>query len=282
MAPRWDELIASSSGEYVLNARLIGTNVSLAHRAQAQVESASTIKLPLLLALLDAVQRHRYSLRRRIDVKRRHVGRNGSGLLQSMYFNTPFTLYNLAFLMMSVSDNVATNVIIELLGKPAINRYFQDELGLTQTRLVMEVIDFPATYSTERDGPMGLTTPFEMAGLIERLLAGKILDPYHTRLALRFMSHVTGSNALRQLPPRRLKRFGSKTGRIVMTKDHCITLNECGFIETKTGHLITFAIFSTLSQDRELPGSLDSSEVLEFTRVARAVYDGLEDTVKRL
>ena len=98
----WTQLIASSAGYYHIFASKLATPITLTYQANVQVEAASTIKLAIFLALLEAVEQKRLSLRKQIELKRSFVGRNGSGLLQSMYFNAPFTLYNLAFLMMSV------------------------------------------------------------------------------------------------------------------------------------------------------------------------------------
>lgn len=272
----WEEIIAASAGEYSVYCRVAGTSVSLMHRANIEVESASTIKLPILLALLDAAQHKEISMRKRIDLKRSHVGRGGSGLLQSMYFNTPFTLYNLAFLMMAVSDNVATNAIIELLGKDAINTYFSGKLKLKTTRLVMDKLDFPAGY-TVVDGPnLGLTTAGEMGALVHRLTDMQLLDPYFTRLTQRFMAQVQRSTFNRRLPAKAIRRFGSKTGWLDPAPGQTAILNECGYIVASSRRQYSFAIMSRSPLDLELPYSQDSTARAEFAVLSRALFDALE------
>lgn len=277
MAPTWQEIITSSPGQYWLVCHEVGSNVELAHEPDKEVEAASTIKFPLLLALLNAAQHKRISLRRRIDLKRSHVGRNGSGLLQAMYFNTPFTLYNLAFLMMAVSDNAAANVILELLGHDTVHKYFKTDLGLTHTRLNATRYDFPSRRDRSSRRPrFATTTPAEMIGLLDRLIAGQILDPYHTRIALRFMRWVQRSTTSRRLPATKVRRFGSKTGWIDDDVMPTAVLNECGYIQTTTGRTYTFAIYSDSPLDPELPYSVDSAARIEFARLSRALFDALE------
>lgn len=276
MAETWQEIIAGSQGEYSMYCSVIGKGVTLEHRPDVVLETASTIKLPILLALLDAAQRRQISLRKRIDLNRSFVGRNGSGILESMYFNAPFTLYNLAVLMMSVSDTVATNAIIGLLGKDAINRYIKEELGLKRTKLVMSFVDFAPNYGLDGSDHMGLSTARELGTLLGRLIEGKVLDPQYTRVALRMMGLVYRSTFIRRLPSARIKRFGSKTGWIDGKKGELAVLTECGFIEAKSGQKYSFAVISQSPLDPELPFSLDSAARIEFARLGRALFDALE------
>lgn len=276
MAQSWVDIIADSTGEYTVYCSALGTPVTLAHRADVVVEAASTIKVAILIALFDAAQRKKVSLRKRIDLKRSDVGRNGSGLLQSMYFNTPFTLYNLAFLMMSVSDNVATNAIINLLGFDRINAFIKTDLGLPHTQLLMPRLDFAPNYHLTKNGAMARTTAREMGELLERLAAGKILDPYHTRLALRMMARIQKSTFSRRLPDSRIKRFASKTGFIDSRAEKRQVLNECGVIETKAGRRYVFSVFAILPLDKELTYSLDAPARHEFAVLGRTLFDALE------
>lgn len=274
MAQSWVDIIAESAGEYAVYCSALGTPVTLRHREEVVVEAASTIKVAILIALLDAAQSKRLSLRKRVDLKRSDVGRNGSGLLQSMYFNAPFTLYNLAFLMMSISDNVATNAIINILGFDKLNAFIKTDLGLSHTRLVMKKLNFEPRHSLKTY--MAKTTAREMGDLLERLAAGKLLDPYHTRLALRMMASIQKSSFNRRLPAAKIKRFASKTGWIDSKADKHQAFCECGFIETKSGKRYVFSVFATLPLDKEFTYSFDAPARYEFADLARALFNALE------
>lgn len=274
MTQSWVDIIAESAGEYSVYCSAPGTPVTLRHRENVVVEAASTIKVAILIALLDAAQSKRLSLRKRIDLKRSDVGRNGSGLLQSMYFNAPFTLYNLAFLMMSISDNVATNVIIHLLGFDKINAFIKTDLGLNHTRLVMRKLNFERGHRLKTY--MAQTTAAEMVELLERLAADTLLDRYHTRLALRMMAAIQKSTFNRRLPAAKIKRFASKTGWIDSKADRRQVFNECGLIETTSGKRYVFSVFATLPLDKELTYSLDAPARYEFAELGRALFSALE------
>ena len=276
MPESWEEIIARSPGHYAVDCRVLGTPVTLKHRSDTAVESASTIKLIILLALLDAAQHRQISLRKATSLNRTQVGRNGSGILQSMYFNAPFTLYNLAYLMMAVSDNVATNAIIELLTKAEINHFAAENLGLKHTKLVMDRLDFPAAYNMQVGPHLGLTTASEMSTVLERLLRGDLLNQHYTRLALRLMCDVQRSTFNRRLPNASIKRFGSKTGWIDDQHSKTAVLNECGFIETKAGKLYVFSVFSMSPLDPELPYSHDAPARIEFAQLSRALFSALQ------
>jgi beta-lactamase class A len=274
--PTWTELLATSQGQYAVYASKLGSPQTLTHHSDDVVEAASTIKVAVLIVLLDACQQKRLSLRKQIELRRSSVGRNGSGLLQSMYFNAPFTLYNLAFLMMSISDNVATNVIIDLLGFDSINSFIKTDIGLQHTRLVMKKLDFPRGFTLSAHSPMALTTPRDMGTLLERLAVGSLLDPYHTRIALRMMARIQRSTFNRRLPERSIQRFASKTGWIDAAKEHVQILNECGLIETKAGARYVFSVFAKLPIDKELTYSLDAPARIEYAEFARALFEALE------
>ncbi len=271
----WKNIIADSRGQYHVYSHTLGTENTLEHDADAVVEAASVIKLPILLLLLDRVQAKELSLRQTTQIHRRHVGRNGSGLLAHMHFEAPFTLYNLAFLMMSVSDNVATNVLIELLGLEAINAYLESH-GLPSTRLVMDKIDFPANYTFAKGPQLAHTTPREMGRLVELLLTGSLLDEQYTHMARRFMQQVRGDTVSRRLPYRSIKRFGSKPGWIGFDREPLMILNECGFIIDDRDRVHIISIFAKVVKSRKYPYTVDSAGKVEFAKLAAALYTQLE------
>ncbi len=235
------------------------------------IETASTIKVPILLALLSHVQAGQLSLRRSYRLRRDQVGRNGSGLLQFLYLTNGQPLYNYAQLMMSVSDNAATNLIIELLGRESINQYIESELGLAHTSLEMDLVDFPDDYQYGPDSFMGKSTPAEMAELMTKLVTGHILDPKYTRLALKLMSQVQNSTVRRQTGDLGLRRFVSKTGSIWMDDEPINTLNEVGAAKTATGEQLIFSINQRHPRDPRFNGTADAAERVEFAAIARAL-----------
>ena len=88
---------------------------------------------------------------------------------------TRITLRDLATMMVAVSDNSATNVLIDRVGMENVNA-LMDSLGLTHTRLRRKMMDLKAA----GEGRENISTPAEMMALLEDLYRGKILNPEMT------------------------------------------------------------------------------------------------------
>ena len=106
-------------------------------KSDVRVVSASTIKLPVLLAALELVKRGALSLDKMITV-------NDSDILPSEVFEfgqTQKSLLELLYWMIINSDNTAANVVIRLLGFDFINEYIKTVLGCKNTVLERYMID---------------------------------------------------------------------------------------------------------------------------------------------
>src|SRR2546425_13377468 len=88
---------------------------------------------------------------------------------------TRVTLRDLATMMVAVSDNSATNVLIDRVGMENVNALL-DSLGLTHTRLRRKMMDLKAA----AEGRENVATPREMMLLLENLYRGKILNKQMT------------------------------------------------------------------------------------------------------
>lgn len=131
--------------------------------------TASTIKLAILYELMHAADEGRVKLddTKALDRRRAVPG----GLLYEM--GTPtLSLRDYAVAMAVLSDNTATNVLIELLGMEAITARMRT-LGLEETKLRRYMIDLEAA----KRGNENVSTPAEIARLLEALYRGTGLTP---------------------------------------------------------------------------------------------------------
>jgi beta-lactamase class A len=88
---------------------------------------------------------------------------------------TRLTLRDLATMMVAVSDNSATNVLIDRVGMPNVNAML-DSLGLTHTRLRRKMMDLQAA----KEGRENISTPHEMMTLLDAIYRGKVLNKEST------------------------------------------------------------------------------------------------------
>ncbi|PYU14327.1 MAG: serine hydrolase [Acidobacteria bacterium] len=136
------------------------------------------------MELLRQAQAGRLKLDDRVAIKQvQMVG--GSGVLQ--FFgdaSSAISLRDLAVLMIVLSDNTATNILIDQVGMANVNDTLA-HLGLAQTRLQRRMIDTAA----QRAGRENLSTPREMTTLLELLHGGKVLDASHTAALLEILKY---------------------------------------------------------------------------------------------
>ena len=172
-----EQRIARHKGTVGLYIKDLKTGETLSIRGSEQFPSASVIRVPVLVELFAHVERGPLKLSDPI-IMLASDQRPGSGVLQ--FLSTPHTLTvgDAAMLMIILSDNSATNFLIDKVGIRNVNARM-DSLGLKQTRLHAKVflgssttIDTAAT----RQWGFGVTTPEEMGTLFEKLYRGTAIS----------------------------------------------------------------------------------------------------------
>jgi beta-lactamase class A len=100
---------------------------------------------------------------------------------------TQVTLKDLATMMIAVSDNSATNVLIDRVGMANVEA-FLDRQGLHQTRLRRKMLDLRGA----AEGRENVSTPREMMTLLERLYRGQVLsEPWRDEFFQMLSTHKT-------------------------------------------------------------------------------------------
>lgn len=130
-------------------------------------ETASTIKVYILAALFDAIGQGKASLKDMLTCEER-FWIDGSGILGSLEVGTTLSVKNVATLMIIVSDNIATNMLIDYLGIDNINACIQ-KLGCKDT-VLHNVLDFAKYHQ------LGTTTPRDYASLFAQVARGTLVS----------------------------------------------------------------------------------------------------------
>jgi beta-lactamase class A len=187
--------------------------------------AASTIKLPILIALFQDIDAKKVQLTEKITIdKDSIVGEAGD--LQEEKPGTQVSVEVVLTKMITVSDNTATNLLIRRLGgQAALNQRFRS-WGLKTTTINNQLPDLEGT---------NVTTARELAGLMAAIVGGKIVaDPSRTEI-LRIMSNTQRNTMLPQ---------GLGTGAKIAHKtgDIGTLVADVGAVELPSGKIYIAAV----------------------------------------
>lgn len=134
--------------------------------ADEKFETASTIKTYILACLFEKVKKGEVSLEDMILYKPEHFV-DGSGVVRALEPGLMLRARDAATLMIIVSDNVATNMLIDFLGIDEINACIQ-RLGCKDT-ILYNPLHF------DRYDKLGTTTPRDYGSVFTRILKGELI-----------------------------------------------------------------------------------------------------------
>ncbi len=238
------------------------------YRDRETFPAASTIKLYILAKLLQSSATGRVSFDAELVV-RRDDKVSGSGVLKALEDDRAYTVLDLATLMIIVSDNTATNLLIDLLGTDVINDYCCEQ-GWNDTHLAgkLQVSTAPPTSSS-------YTTPRDLADVMYRLWTGALAPVFQTEVARRILSaqHYTdqlgreiGYDPYSSEVGEDDLRIASKSGSIrgVRNDVGIITRSEKGFV---------IAIMTKGAADlRFYPDNSGSRAIMDATSLAHKQF----------
>ena len=173
----------------------LDTHEEVAIHPDRQMETMSTIKIPLMVEVFEQIKAGRLSLANRYTLAEGDI-QPGTGTLQHMDPGAVMTVKDLITMMIIVSDNTAAEVLYRMVGGPeAVNARLQ-ALGLTNTRAIhlpsqwfqgLLAAESPEHFYREGKYRYGLTTPREMAQLLEMMERRTLVDAASSELMLQIM-----------------------------------------------------------------------------------------------
>ena len=268
-------LVRSFRGHMGVAAIDLRTGETLAVNADDRFPTASTIKTAVMIAAWQRVADGGLTMDTVVPLKEADkVG--GSGVLRGLHDGLGVTIADLIHLMIVLSDNTATNMVIERLGTASINKGL-DGYGLRETRL------FRPTFrdgkpdvlpELEREYGLGMTTPREMAKLMATIAEGKAVSSAASEAMLATLARQQD----RAMIPRNLPanvQVGNKTGtdEEKQAGPDGIKRHVRADAAIVTGKELKYVIVIYARAVEDTRWSVDNDALVTGARVSRMVFD---------
>ena len=188
-----EKIISQVEGNVCINFYDLNKNNGFSVNGDKKVLSASMIKLLILAELMKKIFENKFSLSDTIMMAN-FMKTGGDGILKELNTGHHFTLKELATLMIIVSDNQATNILIDFLGMENINQLGK-ELDLKETFLGRKMMDAEA----RKKGYDNYTCADDISLLFKLIYQEKLINKEASQLMLDIL--------LRQQQGERLQRY---------------------------------------------------------------------------
>lgn len=187
--------------------------------------AASVAKVPIMVTAYHLADSGKLNL----ESKARFTGKDrlgGSGVLQWMPAGKTYTLRNLTRMMIVLSDNSATKMMVDRLGMPTINAYLISSLEARNT-----IIADPTMLQEPPAPNVNHTTPLDMAHIAAKIEKGEGFSPQARKEMLSYMRNQRYRWGIWR---------GVPAGTVVADKTGNLEgiLNDVGVVYTKQGNYV--------------------------------------------
>ena len=294
-------VLAPAAGVYGVSVKHVERNERADWNPDQRFQMASVFKVPILIELFDQARSGRVSLDQRVEWRQpeRYFG---SGVLTYLQPGLRPTVHDLAVLMITLSDNAATDMLCDLLGIANVNARLR-ALGASHTSIeggtrdlilwavglrgeqyrglkrgdkLLESASEQERKATQRwflEQCPNCTTPADMTSIFEKLLKGEAGDPQSTEEMLRILSRQQFNQRLPRWLPEGV-RADHKTGSLGAP---VWVINDAGILYLPGGQHVIVSAFGRGVEGQELsPAARKLSTAAAeaaIADVARTVWD---------
>lgn len=261
--------ITPFKGKVYLFARNLDTGVTYSFNGDERVRTASTIKVAVMIEAFTRVAEGRAKWTDEL-VLTKAARYGGSGVLPELADGLRLTLRDCVNLMMVVSDNTATNMVLDYLTTDAVNSRM-NTLGFKDTRIMRRIGG--GGESKEGKEPdnkrfgLGATTPHEMVQILEKLDAGDLVSKTAAKEMIELMKREQARYAIGRtiwdVP------MASKYGALDSLRS-CVAI-----VYSKRGRI---AMAITVDDMPEVIWSVDNPGYLLMSRLSLILIDRLKSS----
>lgn len=257
--------LASFKGKVSIFAKNLDTGETYALGADERVRTASTIKIAVMVEAFARVAEGKAKWTDEL-VLTKAARYAGSGVLPELADGLRLTLRDSVSLMMVVSDNTATNLVLDYLSTDAVNTRMA-ALGFKQIRILRRVGGGgESSAGKEPDNKrfgLGVATSREMVVLLERLERGEIINPAASKEMIELMKREQSHYAIgRTMDVPMATKYGAL--------DHL--RSAIGIIYSKKGRI---AMAITCDDMPDVDWTVDNAGYLLMSRLSVVLVAGL-------
>lgn len=270
------QICSEIEGEWGLYVSVPETGERLRLGTDMRQVSASTIKIPLLALLLKDAQEGRVDLDLPVAIPPENRV-TGAGILRSLSPEVMLSLRDHAELMMVLSDNIATNQVIDAVGMERANEFFAKE-GWTSTHLGRKMMT-PGALLPDGTREQNYTSVTDLADMMERIQAGTLVSAEVSRAMMRIMAGQRGGKFRPALPedqrydPREELEPVAKDRVVLVAKSGTLVnptiAHDAGILMMPNGRRAVLVMMTRTSDNPKTEAVMG--------RVARAVYEALKE-----
>lgn len=263
--------VAKFKGQVWLHAKNLDTGASYSLNGDQRTRTASTIKLPIMVATFGLVAEGKLKWTDELTLtEAKKVA--GAGILFEFHDGLKLTLRDAVHLMITISDNTATNLVLDAVTADEVNARM-DALGFKNLRSLRKINGggeskaFSDASNKRADGTtygIGMSTPQEMVALLEKIERGEIVSPEASKEMIAILKRQQFHDGV----GRNLKdvTIANKTGALDALR------SDIGILYAPRGR-IAYAI--TTDYMPEADWSPDNPGLLLLSRLSELLLDGL-------
>jgi len=211
--------LGRTEGTFAVAFKDLGTGTTLLLHADSTFHAASTMKTPVLIEVYKQAAAGRFSLSDSIMVKNEFHSIVDSSVFtlnseddseKNLYgqVGTKRTIYDLVYDMIIMSSNLATNIVIELVGAQQVTQTMRD-MGASRIQVLRGVEDNKAY----QQGLSNTTTANDLLLIFEQIALGKAVDPASSQAMTKILLDQQFNEVIPAKLPKDVK-VAHKTGNI--------------------------------------------------------------------
>ncbi|MBV8070198.1 MAG: serine hydrolase [Acidobacteriaceae bacterium] len=260
-------------GQVSIYAKNLDSGATYSLNGEEPVRTASTIKLAIMTECFAAVNEGKLNLGEKLTLSADEKV-PGAGLLHEFSDGDQLPVRDLIDLMIVMSDNTATNMLLDRVGGNAVNARMQ-QLGFEQMRVMRKIggsksASFNPGVTTEGAKPenkkwgIGRSSPYEMAMLMEKLYRGELVSKAASAEMLAILKRQRDRDGIAR--DMQDVEVANKTGAL----DHL--RSDVGIVYSKRGNI---AIAITIDDIPDVNWTPDNPGLLMISGLSELLLDGL-------